>query len=77
MRATDRLGRNLTSQQLQLLEWFSEGLTISEAAERMGIRRDSANRFAKVIRDTLGARTNIHAMVIAIQKGLLDVTPAD
>jgi two-component system invasion response regulator UvrY len=54
-----------------VLEHVAEGLTFQEIADLMLISPRSVQNRLGVIRKTLGAKTNAHAVAIAVRHGII------
>ena len=63
--------RDLTPMELFVLRCLANGDTQREAGARLGATRESVNMASFRIRRTLGAKTTVHAVVIAIRTGLV------
>lgn len=59
--------------QIQLIEALASGQTVRDIAETYDIRRSSVDESCKRIRARLGARDNVHMIVIAIARGLIEI----
>lgn len=67
----------LTERQLQILRLGAGGLTFQQAATELEISSHTMSAHWRHIRDRLGARTNLHAVAIGKDTGLIpkDVKP--
>lgn len=60
-----------TRRELQALRLLSEGLNGVQAAKRMGISYQTLKNHLAHVYLKLGARRSVHAVVIALRKGLI------
>jgi len=56
----------LSERERDILRWLTEGLTLIEAKERLGITENTVNEYMRRIRRKLGARTAVQAVVEAL-----------
>lgn len=56
---------------LRLLAFLANGLTIKAAATRLRLSDQAARRRAMLLRRYFGARSNAHAVFLAVQRGML------
>lgn len=61
----------LTAREVELVRYASQGLTIKDASERLGVTRETAKTYWRFIRTKLLARTAAQAVARAYEKGLL------
>jgi DNA-binding CsgD family transcriptional regulator len=66
----DRLSRS----QLQVLESIAHGNSAAQAAGQLGISTGSVQAAMRVVRARLKARSDAHAVALAIANGQLDAT---
>jgi DNA-binding CsgD family transcriptional regulator len=66
--------RSLTSRELDVLRYISEGLTYAEIADKTSYTRDSVLKTSTRILRKLNARNRAHAVFIACQLRILDPT---
>lgn len=70
----DRRGRGkppITRRQRQILQFFADGLTTEQAAERLGLSSETIRTHAKAALPRLGASDRAHAIAIALRAGLI------
>jgi len=67
--------RPLDDAELKALSLFAGGKTADEMAVALGVSKSMAMHYLRVAARKLGARNRVHAVAIAIRKGL--ITPAD
>ncbi|MGH8867097.1 MAG: response regulator transcription factor [Actinomycetes bacterium] len=67
--------RDLTAQEVRVLELFAHGFTRDQVAHRMGLSPHTVKSHLARIYDALDARTCAHAVGIAYRWGLLGVAP--
>lgn len=57
---------------IRLLTTMAHGdMTIEQAADRLHISVSTANQHLAKVRQAMGARTTLHALVVAIRRGLI------
>jgi DNA-binding NarL/FixJ family response regulator len=66
---------SLDARECQILRAFATGLSSAEAAERLGLPIDAVRGLAKSAIVKLGARSKIEAVVIALRRRLIDLSP--
>jgi DNA-binding CsgD family transcriptional regulator len=64
-------GTELTEKELAVLRRLAMGDTQVEAAERLGKSLETVRKQTKLARARLGARTNTHAVAIAVSLDLI------
>ena len=62
----------ITPRQRQVLQLFADGLSTDEAAERLGLSRETVRTHARATLPRLGARDRAHAIAIALRGALID-----
>lgn len=62
----------ITRRQRQILQFFADGLTTDEAAERLELSSETIRTHAKAAIPRLGATDRPHAVAIALRAGLID-----
>lgn len=65
------LGDPLSKQQLRVLQALADEGTVKGAALRLGIKRATVHKHLCTIAKTLGARSTLHAVVIAMRRRLI------
>ena len=65
-------GRDLTGEELAVLRLASQGLTLEQAADELGVSIATVTRRRADIFRKLRAKTLPHAVAIAIRQGLID-----
>lgn len=63
--------RNLTEWEVQILTHIAQGLSNSETAVALESKETSVTSALAKIRRKLDARTTVHAVVIALRRGLI------
>ena len=66
-----RLGNPLSKQQLQVLQALADEGTVKGAAVRLGLKRATVHKHLHNINQILGARSTLHAIVIAMRRRLI------
>ncbi len=61
----------ITRRQRQILQFFADGLTTADAAERLGLSSETVRTHAKATLPRLGATDRAHAVAIALRSGLI------
>lgn len=64
-------GTPLTPAEKATLRLIARGLTLEEVGRERGVSRETVRKTAKVARARLGARTNAHAVAIAVSLDLI------
>ena len=67
--------RILDELEVEALTLFASGKTADEMAVALGMSKSTALHYLRVAARKLGARNRVHAVAIAVQKGLIK-TPA-
>lgn len=67
----------LTVRERQVLTLLGDGRTTEEAAEDLAISADVAEVHLRNARAKLGANTTIHAVVIALSAGAIELWPRE
>jgi DNA-binding NarL/FixJ family response regulator len=72
--AAEAAGRAIaiTPRQRQVLQLFANGLSTDEAAEQLGLSRETVRTHARATLPRLGARDRAHAIAIALRGSLID-----
>lgn len=65
----------LTAREAEVLSLLCEGFSSRQVAERLFVSENTIEYHCKQILRRLGARNNVHAATIAIQKGLMPAFP--
>ena len=65
----------LTAREAEVLSLLSEGFSSRQVAERLFVSENTIEYHCKQILRRLGARNNVHAATIAIQRGLMPAFP--
>lgn len=63
--------RDLDETEIEALTLFASGKTADEMAVALGVSKSMALHYLRVAARKLGARNRVHAVAIAIQKGLI------
>jgi DNA-binding CsgD family transcriptional regulator len=63
--------RRLDELEIEALTLFASGKTADEMAVALGMSKSIALHYLRVAARKLGARNRVHAVAIAIQKGLI------
>ena len=63
--------RPLESAELEALTQFASGKTADEIAVFLGVSKSMAMHYLRVAARKLGARNRVHAVAIAVRKGLI------
>jgi len=63
--------RSLGDAELEALSLFASGKTADEMAVALGVSKSMAMHYLRVAARKLGARNRVHAVAIAIRKGLI------
>ena len=66
-----RLGNPLSKQQLKVLQTLADEGTVKGAATRLGVKRATIHKHLGIITKALGARSTLHAIVIAMRRRLI------
>ncbi|MFA0740245.1 MAG: hypothetical protein DFNUSKGM_000347 [Candidatus Fervidibacter sacchari] len=66
-----QLGTPLSKQQLQVLQALADEGTVKGAATRLGLKRATIHKHLHNINQILGARSTLHAVVIAMRRRLI------
>ena len=66
-----QLGNPLSKQQLQVLQALADEGTVKGAATRLGLKRATVHKHLHNINQILGARSTLHAIVIAMRRRLI------
>ncbi|TGT46315.1 LuxR family transcriptional regulator [Mesorhizobium sp. M8A.F.Ca.ET.165.01.1.1] len=61
----------LSPRQRDVLSWASEGFTVDEIADRLGISRNTADTHLRSARERLGVANTVHAVAEAFRHGLI------
>ena len=69
--------RPLDRNELEALTLFANGRTADEIADALGVSQSMAHHYLRVAARKLGARNRVHAIAIAVRKGLVPVSGAD
>jgi DNA-binding NarL/FixJ family response regulator len=67
---------SLDPRERQVLQALAMGLSIAEAAERLGLPIEVVREYAKSAIVKLGARSKIEAVIIALRQRLIELPPA-
>lgn len=70
--ATTASGGRLSSREVQVLRGLSGGLSTGQVAAALGIARKSVDNHKQRIFVKLGAQNSAHAVVLALETGVLD-----
>lgn len=71
-----RLGAPLTARETAILTMYAGGATDGEVAREMFLSVRTVRRYALAAGVKLGARTRVHAVVLAVKAGLVAVEDA-
>jgi DNA-binding CsgD family transcriptional regulator len=72
MRSAPKAGRGrLTPRELDVLRWIARGKTAGEIATILGIGKRTVDEHAASAVGKLGAANRTHAVVLAIQQGII------
>jgi len=63
--------RPLDAAELEALSLFASGKTADEIAVALGVSKSVALHYLRVAARKLGARNRVHAVAIAVRKGLI------
>ena len=63
--------RRLDELEIEALTLFASGKTADEMAVALGMSKSMALHYLRVAARKLGARNRVHAVAIAVQKGLI------
>jgi LuxR family transcriptional regulator len=63
--------RPLDAAELEALSLFASGKTADEIAAALGVSKSVALHYLRVAARKLGARNRVHAVAIAVRKGLI------
>lgn len=63
--------RPLDAAELEALSLFASGRTADEIAAALGVSKSVALHYLRVAARKLGARNRVHAVAIAVRKGLI------
>lgn len=63
--------RPLDGAELEALSLFAAGKTADEIAASLGVSKSMAMHYLRVATRKLGARNRVHAVAIAVRKGLV------
>ena len=63
--------RPLDVNELSALRLFANGRTSDEIAAELGMSKSMAQHYLRVAARKLGARNTVHAVAIAVRKGLI------
>jgi DNA-binding CsgD family transcriptional regulator len=66
-----RVMRLLDGAELEALSLFAGGKTADEIAAALGVSKSMAMHYLRVAARKLGARNRVHAVAIAVRKGLI------
>ena len=69
-------GEPLTDRETEILAAAAEGETAAQTGERLFLSSETVKGYRKRIIAKLGARNGTHAVVLAIRRGLLPLTPS-
>jgi DNA-binding CsgD family transcriptional regulator len=69
----DMLGRPLSPRERQVVELVAAGLPDREVARAMHLHETTVRRRLELARLKLGARNRVHAAVLAVARGLIEV----
>ena len=69
--------RPLDEAELEALSLFASGKTADEMAFALGVSKSMAMHYLRVAARKLGARNRVHAVAIAIRKGLIKPSAAN
>lgn len=69
-------GEPLTERETEILAAAAEGETAAQTGERLFLSSETVKGYRKRIIAKLGARNGTHAVVLAIRRGLLPITPS-
>ena len=61
----------LSSRQTEILSFVADGLTSKQIAERLGIQRDSVDKYVNALLEKIGASSRSEAVGIAIRRQLI------
>lgn len=64
--------RSLDRYELQALRLFARGRTADEIAVALNVRKGTAVYYLRVATRKLGARNRVHAVAIAVHRGLIN-----
>ncbi len=68
--------RPLETAELEALTLFANGKSADEIAAVLGVSKSMAMHYLRVAARKLGARNRVHAVAIAVRKGLIKPTGA-
>ena len=68
-------GRRLTACQAEVLGLCAAGLSTLEAAARLGVSLDEVREHLRSAMGALGARSKLHAVILALRAGLIAPPP--
>lgn len=66
--------RPLEAAELEALKLFASGKTADEIAAFLGVSKSMVMHYLRVAARKLGARNRVHAVAIAVRKGLIKPT---
>ncbi len=61
----------LSDRQIQVLILVAAGMSDNEIADKLGLSPGTIHRYLAAVRDRLHARNRAHALIIALQQGIL------
>jgi DNA-binding CsgD family transcriptional regulator len=66
--------RSLDKNELEALALFANGKTADEIASSLAVSPSMAHHYLRIAARKLGARNRVHAVAIAVRKGLVQIT---
>ena len=69
--------RHLTGRERQILSLLAQGCSGKELAPRLGLSEETIRTHIRNAMRKLDARTRVQAVVIALQRGLLELEPLE
>jgi DNA-binding CsgD family transcriptional regulator len=63
----------LSARETQVLRQLALGLSPTEIAAQLGISGDTARNHLRNARAKLGAKTRVHAVALALERGLIEL----
>jgi DNA-binding NarL/FixJ family response regulator len=74
-RDANRLAEELTDREVEILQAFTEGLSMREVSERMFLSPHTVKAHIGSILRKLGCRSTLQAVVLALREGLVKLSP--
>ncbi len=69
--------RSLDRNELDALSLFANGRSADEIASELNVSQSMAHHYLRVAARKLGARNRVHAVAMAVRKGLVAVLAVD